>query len=113
VVVAGGVVPLPANLADAVRQRETTAITLGVRPEHLLIADDGPVEATVTLIESLGHERLVVCSIADGTLVIVRLDSDESVPDVGSVVRLTASVEHVHLFDSETARRIEPTGEAA
>ena len=111
VVVPGGVVPLPPALADAVRQRDTTAITLGVRPEHLALAADGPVEATVTLVESLGHERLVVCSVADGTLVIVRLDSDASVPAVGSVVRLTATLEHVHLFDSETARRVEPDRE--
>lgn len=111
VVVPGGVVPLPAALADAVRQRETTAITLGVRPEHLALSSDGPVEATVTLIESLGHERLIVCSVADGTLVIVRRDSDEPVPPVGSVARLTATLEHVHLFDSETAVRVEPLSE--
>jgi ABC-type sugar transport system ATPase subunit len=111
VIVPGGVVPLRAALADAVRQRHTTAITVGVRPEHLSLSDDGPVEATVTLIESLGHERHVVCSVADGTLVIVRRDSDDPEPPVGSVVRLTATPEHVHLFDSETARRVEPIGE--
>ena len=110
VAVPGGVVPLPDDLARAVRDREATAITLGVRPEHLVFDDDGPVEATVTLVESLGHERLVVCRVADGTLVIVRLDSDAVVPALESIVRVTTAVDHVHLFDADTSDRIEPAG---
>jgi ABC-type sugar transport system ATPase subunit len=74
--------------------------------------ESGPVEATVTLIESLGHERLVVCRVADGTLVIVRLDSDAVVPEVESTVHLTTSIEHVHLFDSTTSDRIDAVGAA-
>ena len=108
VVVPGGVVPLPDALARVIRDRTTDAITVGVRPEHLTFAPDGLVTAKVTLVESLGHERLVVCSVADGTLIIVRLDSDEVVPPTGADVKLTTSVDHVHLFDTESSARIDP-----
>ena len=113
IVVPGGFVRLPPALAAAVGERHRAAVTVGVRPEHLTFAEDGSVEGTVTLVESLGHERLVVCRVADGTLVIVRVDSDAVVPEIGEGVRLTTSVEHVHLFDAETSERIAPATGAA
>ncbi len=107
IVVPGGRIPLPASLAALMAGHHGRDVTIGVRPEHLAFGADGPVAATVTLVESLGHERLVVCGVGGGELVIVRLDSDEDVPAVGSAVRITAAVEHVHLFDSVTSARLD------
>jgi len=53
----GGSVPLPARLADAVRARGISDVVIGVRPEHLVRDGSGPVKASVTVIEALGHER--------------------------------------------------------
>ena len=80
---------------------------LGVRPEHLEIGsgDDGrggPLPATVAVVESLGHERHVICRLDDGQMVIVRIQSEEAVPgaDVdGAVVgrsRTAAPVRRRH-----------------
>src|SRR5439155_4035948 len=47
-------------------------VVVGVRPEHLVLADTG-VPAHVRLVESLGHERHVLCALAGGEAVIVRI----------------------------------------
>jgi ABC-type sugar transport system ATPase subunit len=100
-------VPLPIGLARAVEQRTLTRAVLGVRPEHLHLGSDGPITAKVTVVESLGHERHVICRLDDGQFVIVRIESDEPVPDEGEAVRLSAEPGQVHLFDAGTEERID------
>jgi len=56
----GARLPLPTPLARAVAARNVERVVVGVRPEHLLLAADGIVPATVTVVESLGHERNIV-----------------------------------------------------
>ncbi len=41
-------------------------MVFGVRPEHLRLASEGLLPATVTVVESLGHERHVICRLDDG-----------------------------------------------
>ena len=124
--VPGGRVTLPAALGAAVRRKATTRdVVLGVRPEHLVLgasrpagngsavegmgtADGAGLPATVTVIESLGHERHVVCRLEDGTLVIVRQAGDEPVPSVGARVSIATDAEHLHLFEATSGSRIEP-----
>jgi ABC-type sugar transport system ATPase subunit len=85
-----------------------TKVTVGVRPEHLLIdaeGGEGTVTGTVRAVEWLGHERHIICDL-DGTDVIVREPAEGTAPDTGSRVRLFAAPEHVHLFDPATTERI-------
>jgi multiple sugar transport system ATP-binding protein len=112
VMVAGSAIPLPGPLAAAVRAAGCEAVVLGVRPEHLEIgsADDaagGPLPATVAVVESLGHERHVICRLDDGQMVIVRIQSDEAVPGAESTVRLSADPVELHVFDATTELRID------
>jgi multiple sugar transport system ATP-binding protein len=102
----GSRVSLPAPLAHEVAARGLERVVVGVRPEHLLLADDGIVPATVTVVESLGHERNIACRLDDGTLVITRQEMDDARPDVGDTVRLTAEPEHLHVFDAHTGDRV-------
>ena len=67
----GGVVTLPPALGAAVEQRGLEQVVVGVRPEHLAFVEGGPVKATVSVIEALGHERHVICRLEDGQLLIV------------------------------------------
>jgi ABC-type sugar transport system ATPase subunit len=78
--------------------------TIGVRPEHLRIDPSGPIAATVTVIESLGHERHVVCRLADDTLVIVRQASDQVAPEPGAAVQLMPAPGTLHEFDAAGTR---------
>ncbi len=87
--------------------RDLHELVIGVRPEHLLLAADGIVPATVTVVESLGHERNIACRLDDGTLVITRQDIDAPKPAVGEPVRLMTDAEHLHVFDAATGERVD------
>ncbi|MFM7060843.1 MAG: ABC transporter ATP-binding protein [Actinomycetes bacterium] len=104
----GGRIPVPAGSGAAARTSSTGEVVVGVRPEHLEVDPDGPLEAQVAVIESLGHERHVVCRIGDEPLVIVRQAADEPRPAEGSALRLRAAVDGIHLFDAATGARLEP-----
>ena len=82
-----------------------TKVVVGVRPEHLIIDGEGPIEATITAVEWLGHERHIICDVA-GTSVIVRQPSEGEAPNTGSRVRLGALPHEVHLFDPDTTERL-------
>ena len=102
--------PVPAGHAAAIRAAGTRSVVVGVRPEHLrLDQDGGGLPATVSVIETLGHERHVVCRLEDGQMVIVRQAAHIVPPTVGEAVHLTADPEHLHLFDGETERRMDTT----
>jgi len=96
----------PEPLADG------TALVVGVRPEHLHLAvpsngTDQPagITGTISTIEWLGHERHILCDVG-GQPVTLRTSSEEDPPAVGSVVRVTAHADDVHLFDPDTTRRV-------
>jgi len=94
-------------------------VVLGVRPEHLQIAADpapgGGVAllGAVDLVENLGAEQIVTCTVGAGSRVQLRASRQLAVLP-GAQVTLTASTEHVHLFDRATGRRLEwvPDGAA-
>lgn len=78
-------------------------LTVGLRPEFLQVASDGPVEATVVLDEYLGACRYLHCESAFGRLV-VRTGAGQP-GRVGESVRLQPDWRHLRLFAG-------PTGEA-
>jgi len=82
-----------------------TKVVVGVRPEHLAIDGGGPVEATVTAVEWLGHERHIICDVA-GFPVILRQPFEGEAPAIGQRVRLGAQPDEVHLFDPNTTERL-------
>jgi len=104
--IAGGVIPLPQDVAAAV-SATATELMVGVRPEHLRIEPTGTVKAVVTVVESLGHERHVVCRLEDGQMLIVRQDSADVAPREGAAIALAAEGRDLHVFDVETGARVE------
>jgi ABC-type sugar transport system ATPase subunit len=84
-----------------------TDAVLGVRPEDLHLDPAGTIHAKIALIEALGHERHLIAHLDDGQLLIVRQASSETPPRDGEVVRLTASSDALHLFDSATGERVD------
>ncbi|MGZ4690107.1 MAG: ABC transporter ATP-binding protein [Acidimicrobiia bacterium] len=108
IAVASSRVPLPAPYVRAIADAGLTEVVFGVRPEHLRMVSEGVLPATVSVVESLGHERHVICRLEDGQMVIVRQQSSEPAPGEGSMVRLAAEPGDLHIFDVDTERRIEP-----
>ncbi len=111
--IASSRVPLPPGYAAAVNAAGLTNVVIGVRPEHVRLASEGMLPATVSVVESLGHERHVVCRLEDGQMVIVRQPASDPSPGEGSMVRLVTDLSHLHVFDAHTERRIDPTGAVA
>ncbi len=63
------------DVARAVAAMNLEEVVIGVRPEDLRFeSGEVGVVATVSVVESLGHERHIACRLTDGQLVIVRQD---------------------------------------
>ena len=102
------VLALPAGLAAQARAAEATEVVLGVRPEHVRVDPDGGVAGTVAVVEALGHERHLVCSRPDGSLVTVRATGPTGPEAVGDELTLSIDPAQVHLFDRASGTRIGP-----
>jgi ABC-type sugar transport system ATPase subunit len=97
-------------LADGRRTLpDGTALTIGIRPEHLLPAAEG-LSGQVDLVERLGSESVAHLRLEDGTPLAVKLAGAAPVPD-----RLTVAPmpEHIHVFEAASGKRLPPGGRAA
>jgi ABC-type sugar transport system ATPase subunit len=102
----GGHAPLEPALASAVAARGLDEVVIGVRPEDLTFDGGRGIPATVTVVESLGHERHVICRLVDEQLVIVRQDAHEPAPAEGASVLLATGAAGLHVFDARTGERV-------
>jgi sn-glycerol 3-phosphate transport system ATP-binding protein len=77
---------------------------LGIRPEHLDMADSGW-ELKVETVELLGAERLVHARLGEES-VIIRTHEDQGSPDVGSTIYARPREDRLHWFNAETGKRL-------
>jgi multiple sugar transport system ATP-binding protein len=108
---AGASVPLPAEVAASLRTAGVAAgtdLVLGIRPEALRLSADGPINATVLIVELLGAETHVICHTESGARVIVRQGASSTRPALGAPVRVEADGDPAsyHLFDVTTGARL-------
>ena len=92
---------------------EGRAVTVGLRPEHLVPVPDGEPGAlplAVRAVETLGADTLAHGTVggARGAEVVVRLPGGAA-PRVGETLHVRADAGHVHLFDAATTRRLAAT----
>jgi sn-glycerol 3-phosphate transport system ATP-binding protein len=76
---------------------------LGVRPEHLVLANEGW-SVQVETVELLGAERLVHSRLG-GETITLRLPAEATAPAPKDHCHLAAAPEHLHWFDAETGLR--------
>jgi ABC-type sugar transport system ATPase subunit len=95
---AAGAVPV-ANTGSA-----SGDVVVGVRPEALTLGGTD-LRATVLNVELLGHERHVVCQVADQRWTI-RQSSHEPLSAVGDEIGIGVDPADVHLFDRVTTDRV-------
>ena len=81
------------------------ALTLGVRPEHAALSDNGGWPMKVDMLEMLGAERLVYGRLGDAPFTL-RIEATLAHPAQGDTVRLRVAAEHLHWFDSATGLRV-------
>jgi multiple sugar transport system ATP-binding protein len=105
--VPGGVLPCSPALAAAVERAGLEKLVLGVRPEDLTFDEAGPLHATVSVVEALGHERHVICRLEDGQMIIVRQAASVEPPAVQREIGITVDPANLHVFDAGTGERVD------
>ncbi len=81
-------------------------MTMGVRPEHLVADDTGPIGVKVMMQEQLGANTLIHGILEGaGSEMVVSLPGTQTVAE-GAVVRFSAPLEALHFFDINNGQRI-------
>jgi len=75
-------------------------VTLGVRPEHFVPADDGVLRGVVRTVENLGAVSYAYAALADGTLVTVALPPEHGVR-LDETLPLSIAEGRGYVFDSD------------
>src|SRR5947208_6404263 len=94
------VLPLNGGAGEAGRK-----VTVGLRPENLGLAGDGPIPIKTELLERLGADTIVHGRLGDGTALTARAPGTLALR-LGETIRLAIGPEHIHLFDPESGRRL-------
>jgi sn-glycerol 3-phosphate transport system ATP-binding protein len=103
----GTAVQLDAGPLIPLRGRRTgSAITLGIRPEHLTLGG-ADLTLTVDLIEPLGSETLVHGRVAGTTQETMAIKIPGAVRP-SETVTVSVQADQAHIFDARTERRIDP-----
>jgi sn-glycerol 3-phosphate transport system ATP-binding protein len=83
-----------------------TAVTLGVRPEHITPDADGALEFETELIEPLGADTLLHCRFGEAReLVTIRMGG-HVLAKPGERRRFAVAPDKLHVFAADTGRRI-------
>ncbi len=81
-------------------------VTIGFRPEHMVEAAKGKIAVNVEMLEQLGANTLAHGTLKDGTQITAAMDGLRE-DKIGSALRFNIDLENIHLFDTETGKRIE------
>ena len=72
--------------------------TVGIRPEHLALSDEGAISGTVIATEMLGSETIVFANLQSGENVTASIRGIRSLPPK-AIVRFSVDRRFVHVFD--------------
>ncbi len=76
-------------------------VTLGIRPNHMQVTEDGPVKVIVKSVEQLGGESYVYGHTTTGAPITVHSPGQTKI-DFGDTIHVGASADEIHLFDTDT-----------
>jgi sn-glycerol 3-phosphate transport system ATP-binding protein len=83
-----------------------TPIALGLRPEHLLPSSDGPLEFQIEMAEPLGADTLLHGRFGEARELVTVREGGHVMAKPGEKRRFSIGATRLHLFDSQTGRRI-------
>lgn len=89
------------------------AVTLGIRPEDLEIAEDGPIRGEVVAVEPLGAETILALRLPGVERDLLVRAGRNLVAALGDHLGLRAPAGALHIFDAASGRRVEPEGGTA
>ncbi|NLR74734.1 ABC transporter ATP-binding protein [Leeia aquatica] len=78
-----------------------SALTLGIRPEHLSPSEAGILQVRIDLVEHLGDSMVAYVELPGvNDILAVKLPGDRSNLKAGDLMRLHVAETHLHLFDA-------------
>ncbi len=83
------------------------AVKLGIRPEHLVQDDAGPLEATIQMAEPLGANTLLHGQLTGSGAITASLPGVHPIEGRHPVMRFSVLPGHMHLFDPSSGQRVE------
>ncbi|TIS56562.1 MAG: sn-glycerol-3-phosphate ABC transporter ATP-binding protein UgpC [Mesorhizobium sp.] len=92
------------RLPDGLPLNDGDAITVGLRPEHIQLAESGTLEAEVEVVEPLGLSTQFYVKLAGQQVCVFVMGRSNVRP--GDAVRLSADPAALHLFDPASGNRI-------
>jgi sn-glycerol 3-phosphate transport system ATP-binding protein len=101
VVVGNCMLPVAHRSGDGER-----GVLVGLRPEHLELAADGPLPLTVELLERLGADTIVHGKLGGNGSIITARAAGTIDPPLGETLRFAIHSHHIHVFDGATGTRI-------
>lgn len=102
-----GGVTLGNGVALQVNSSNQSTVKLGIRPEHLVPTESGQLNIEVQMIEQLGSNTLVHGLLTGTqTSMVASLQGVHSESSIGSVLSMDAPAAAIHLFDSESGKRL-------
>jgi multiple sugar transport system ATP-binding protein len=104
---AGTTLPLPPAVGTAARQAGLSELVIGIRPEHLHLADgSGDLAGEVTLVEELGADALLHVRLAESSDLIVARTEGRRTPPPGQQVTFRVRPEDIFAFHPKTGARL-------
>ena len=97
---AGGSLPMPDGAGVELGQR----IAYGIRPEHLAPVAAGTAEARIDVVEPTGFETFIYAELGEVEICVRTTDRLAFGP--GDRIALSPDLDHVHLFDRDSGRRL-------
>jgi multiple sugar transport system ATP-binding protein len=85
---------------DGIGKSAGADCTVGIRPEHLALSDDGAIAGTVIATEMLGSETIVFANLQSGENVTASIRGIRSLPPK-AIVRFSVDPRFVHVFDDK------------
>jgi multiple sugar transport system ATP-binding protein len=82
---------------------EGQAVVMGMRPEHLVLADQG-IPSQVVVIEPTGADTFIACRHHGAEFSVVFRERHDFSP--GTTIHLQPDLQRAHLFDAGTGRRL-------
>jgi multiple sugar transport system ATP-binding protein len=92
------------GLPDGLPLKDGDPITVGLRPEHIKLGDDGALEAEVEVVEPLGLSTQFYVELAGQQVCVFVMGRTNIRP--GDIVRLSADPASLHVFDPSSGNRI-------
>ena len=102
--------PVPSNLQGTTAGKDGLKVMVGVRPEHVLHpsgtarGETARLSGIVEVVEPLGDQAIVHLRV--GNDVLVYPVDPHDMPEMGDKADVVLELEHLHLFDAVTERRM-------